>query len=543
MKYVNVKNRLEAPDKEHPVVDEILAETYGVMVYQEQVMRILNRLGGIELSKAYACIKAISKKKAELIETNRSEFIKGAAERGMAETVAKDIFDKIEKFGGYGFNKSHSTAYAAIAYQTAYLKAHYPVEFMAALLSCEMESTADISEHVDDCRRMRIEVLPPDVNTSDVEFDVVGSRISFGLGAIKGLGEHVGAAIVAERKANGPFRDIFDLTERIDPRCMQKAMLEILIKAGTLDAFGPNRAQHLAVVERAVANASARQRDRQVGQKNLFGGGDDSATDASAAGGNITTLPELPDIPHSQKLTMEKEVIGFYLTSHPLTQYADKLELFASHTTSDLASLPDKADVRVGGMISSIKRTQTKKPSRNGHTRYANFDFEDTRGVIRCIMWPEEFSKFGELVQNETMCFLQGKVDRRGREPNLIVEELITLEQAEKKFTDQVAIKFQRGLHTHDEVQRTQEILKRFPGRCDVVLVVESFDDASPSQRVKYLLTPPADLRVAADSRLAAELRSVLGPGNVKFLTTPRKRPNGPHARTGSGVVTNAYAR
>jgi DNA polymerase-3 subunit alpha len=543
MRYVNVKNGQEKPETVHPVVDEILAETYGVMVYQEQVMRILNRLGGIELSKAYACIKAISKKKAELIEKNRSEFVKGAVTRGMAEAVAKGIFDKIEKFGGYGFNKSHSTAYAAIAYQTAYLKAHFPVEFMAALLSCEMESTADISEHVDDCRRMRIDVLPPDVNTSDVEFDAVASKISFGLGAIKGLGEQVGIAIVAERKANGPFKDIFDLTERIDPRCMQKGMLEILIKAGTLDSFGPNRAQHLAVVERAVAHASARQRDKQAGQKTLFGGDETPAAGASTDGANLASLPDLPDIPHSQKLAMEKEVIGFYLTSHPLTQYADKLELYASHSTADLHALPDKADVRVGGMISAIKRTQTKKPGRNGHTRYANFDFEDTRGVIRCIMWPEEFSKFGELVQNETMCFLQGKVDRRGREPNLIVEELITLDQAEKKFTDQVAIKFQRGLHTNDEVQRAREILKRYPGRCDVVLVVESFDDANPSQRVKYLLTPAAETPVAADSRLATELRAVLGPGNVKFLTTQRKKPNGPHVRTGNGVGANAYAR
>lgn len=541
MKYVNVKNGLEQPEKVHPVVDEILAETYGVMVYQEQVMRILNRLGGIELTKAYACIKAISKKKAELIEKNRSEFIKGAVERGMAEVVAKDIFDKIEKFGGYGFNKSHSTAYAAIAYQTAYLKAHFPVEFMAALLSCEMESTADISEHVDDCRRMSIVVLPPDLNTSEVEFNVVGDKISFGLGAIKGLGEQVGAAVVAERKANGPFKDIFDLTERIDPRCMQKGMLEILVKAGTLDSLGPNRAQHLSVVERAVAHAAARQRDKQAGQKNLFCGDDEPAANTDAPEANVTALPDLPDIQHSQKLAMEKEVIGFYLTSHPLTQYADKLELYASHSTADLQTLPDKAEVRVGGMISAIKRTQTKKPSRNGHSRYANFDFEDTRGVIRCIMWPEEFSRFGELIQNETICFLSGKVDRRGREPNLIVEELITLDQAEKKFTDQVAIKFQRGLHTNDDVARAREILKRYPGRCDVVLVVESFDDDNPSQRVKYLMTPAADTKVAADSRLATELRAVLGPGNIKFLTTQRKKPNGPHARSGNGVGADRF--
>jgi len=163
--------------------------------------------------------------------------------------------------------------------------------------------------------------------------------------------------------------------------------------------------------------------------------------------------------------------------------------------------------------------------------------------VIRCIVWPEEFSKFGEQIQNETICFLSGKVDRRGREPNLIVEELITLEEAEKKFTDQVAIKFQRGLHTETDVGRAREILKRFPGRCDVVLVVESFDDMNPSQRVRYLMTPGPDSKVSADARLAIELREVLGPGNVKFLTTQRKKPNGPHSRSGNGADTKAYAR
>lgn len=534
MTYVNVKHGVEPVPKLHPVVDEVLAETYGVMVYQEQVMRILNRLGGIELSKAYQCIKAISKKKLDMIAKYREEFVQGALGHGMNEAKAAELFGMIEFFAGYGFNKSHSTAYAAIAYQTAYLKAHYPVEFMAALLSCGMEDTDRIAEHVDDCRRMKIPVLPPDVNRSEVEFGVAGDKLTFGLAAIKGVGEQAVEAIVQERIASGTFRDVFDLAERVDPKQLTKGVLEILINAGALDSFGPNRAQHLLVVERAVQNAASRYRDKQSGQKNLFGGGEEEAPGKPAA---ALTLPDAPDLPHNQKLAAEKEVLGFYLTSHPLTEHADRLQRFSTHSTADLAALGDKSDVRLGGMISSVKKTQTKKPSRNGHTKYANFDFEDSRGVVRCIMWPEEFSKFGEQIKSETICFIEGRVDRRGREPNLIVHDLITLEQADRKFTDQVAIQFKRGLHSEDDVTRVRTIIRRHPGRCDVVLFIESVDETNPSQRLRYLLAPSGEIKVAADPALETELQQVLGRENVKLVSLQKKRPAGngrpaPAART-----------
>lgn len=528
MTYVKVKHKEEPVPKLHPVVDDILAETYGVMVYQEQVMRILNRLGGIELSKAYACIKAISKKKAEIIEKNRLEFVNGAQERGMSEGEAQNLFGLIEKFAGYGFNKSHSTAYAAIAYQTAYLKAHYPVEFMAALLSCGMEDTDRICEHVDDCRRMKLKVIPPDVNRSEVEFGVDGELITFGMAAIKGVGEQAISAIVRERLANGPFQDMFELCERVDPKQLPKGNLEILIKAGALDNFGPDRNHHLALVERAIQNAASKFRDKQAGQKNLFGGEEEQQ-----AGKPISiALPDVAPMTHSQKLNSEKEVFGFYLTSHPLTEYAEKLLLYSTHTAPELQTLNDGAEVRLGGMISAIKRTNTKKPSRNGHTRYANFDFEDVKGSVRCIMWPEDFAKFGEQVKSETICFLEAKVDRRGREPNLIVHNLISLEEADKRFTDQIAIKFQRGLHNADDIDRACAILKRFPGRCGVAVVVESFDEKNPAQKLRYLLAPGQNLKVAADPQMASELQALLGAGSVRFLSTPKRKSNGsgPHS-------------
>ncbi len=524
MTYVNVKNKVEPITKVHPVVDEVLLETYGVMVYQEQVMRIINRLGGIELSKAYACIKAISKKKIETIEKNRVEFIKGAQANGMAEETARDLFGLIEKFAGYGFNKSHSTAYAAIAYQTAFLKAHYPEEFMAALLSCEMEDTERISEHIDDCRRMKITVLQPDVNISQVKFGVAGvKQLSFGMAAIKGVGEQVLVAIVQEREGNGPFKDIFDLCERVDPRHLTKGVLEILIKAGALDSFGANRNQLLATVERAVMNAASRFRDKLSGQKSLFDDGDTAESDKEAV---AAIMPDMPDLPHSQKLAGEKDALGFYLTSHPLSEHSVLLKAIATNVTSDLVTIADGAEVMLGGMISAIKKTQTKKPSRNGHTRYANFDFEDAKGVVRCIMWPEEFARMGEDVQPEMICFIRGKVDRRSREPNLIVEELIPLDQAEKKFADQVAIKFKRGFHTDNDVLRCSELLKRYPGRCSVAIVVETFEENKPRSPLNVMLRPSQAIKVSADANLKNDLQILLGPDNVRFHF-PKKRLGG----------------
>ncbi len=256
---------------------------------------------------------------------------------------------------------------------------------------------------------MKIAVLPPDVNTSEVEFAVVGDKLSFGLGAVKGVGEHAVQELVAERQAKGLYKNIFDLTERLDPKVLTKGALEILIKAGALDSLGPNRAQHIAALERAVQSASARQRDKARGQKSLFGGGGD---DEPGVAQDAVVLPDVPDWTHAQKLVAEREVLGFYLTSHPLTEHAEMLERFASHVTSELVNLDDRAEVSLAGMVSSIKKAQTKKPSRNGNTKYVNFDFEDPHGMVRCILWPEEFARMGHLVEQDAICYIKGRVDR-----------------------------------------------------------------------------------------------------------------------------------
>ncbi len=590
--YVECKNgRLEVA-KIHPIVDPVLAETYGVMVYQEQVMRILNRLGGIELASSYKCIKAISKKKLDDIAKYKGQFIEGAQSNGMSEEQATELFGLIDKFAGYGFNKSHSTAYGAIAYQTAYLKAHYPGEFMAALLSCEMESSERIAEHADDARRMQLDLLPPNVNLSDVEFTVVeeeaeaqgleprakgqkgrkkgqgasdkgqqadatpgadasGSppstlnsqrlfrKIAFGMGAIRGVGDAPVRAIMEERQKNGPYKNIFDLCERIDPKVLQKGSLEMLIKAGALDCFGPNRAQHLAAVDRATQAAANRFRDKAKGQRNLF--------DAPAKPGAEkvvepeVTLPPLEDIPHSQKLNLEKEVLGFYLTSHPLTEFAPQLTAYSQHQIHDLREMGDGKEVVLGGLIGAIKIAATKKPSRNGHSKYVNFDLEDATGVVRCIMWPEDFAVHGEKVKKDAIVLIRGRTDSKGREPNIIVNKLMTLEQAEKEFTKRLLVKFRRGFHTETDMKRVRDALQRFPGKTPVVVVIDTWAEAGTNGHAEnghsngttsatrtalkcYLTVPSA---VSAGIDLRRELTTLLGLDGFRFEAGSASPPSG----------------
>ncbi|MEZ6063621.1 MAG: DNA polymerase III subunit alpha [Planctomycetaceae bacterium] len=552
MEYVDVKHGRKQPRKVHPVVDEVLAETYGVMVYQEQVMRILNRVGNVELANAYKCIKAISKKKQSIIDSFHDEYIAGAEANGISTKLADELWNLIVAFAGYGFNKSHSTAYGLIAYETAYLKAHFPVEFMAALLSCGMESTDRISEHVDDARRQNIEVLPPDVNRSDVEFGILDGKITFGMGAIKGVGESALQAIVNERTASGQFRDIFDLTERVDSKALTKTMLETLIKVGALDSLPGNRAQQMEVVERAVASAASRAKDRASGQMSLFGGDDD---DAGEEEDFQVALPDVPDWTHSQKLAFEKESLGFYLTSHPLTQHSKRIERYAQTKNRELGDMEDGAVVTIAGMIGSIKIATAKKSNTNGQNRYANFDLEDATAIVRCIAWPADYSRYEDVIRTENVVIIQGKVDRRGREPNIVVNRILTLDQADREFTTQVAIKFERGLHNRDDLENVRQVLARFPGQTDVVILVDSFEEtgespdgesalvaeppgfendaggtatltvAEPRKRLRYILTTGRDCQVSVGPEFQRALAETIGEGYFELKAAKASRP------------------
>lgn len=535
--YIQVKHGRKKPEYKHPVMEEVLAETHGVMVYQEQVMRILNRLGGLELASAYSCIKAISKKKLEMIAKFRQQFVDGAHAKGLSKREAEEVFALIEKFAGYGFNKSHSTAYAQVAYITAYLKARYPVEFMAALLSSDISNRNfrkkdPLVEHLEDCQRMNVEVLPPDVNHSGVDFTVSGGKIRFGLSAIKGCGEGAAAGIAAERAARGPFRDLFDFCERLDPATVNRTAVESLIKAGAFDSLGARRAQWFAVIDRAFQSGAAAAVDRRSGQKGLF---DDVADEPVQA--VSTALPDVPEWDDHDRLAKEKEVLGFYLTSHPLAEHVATLKTYCSHSTVEAAALKHRSEVMLGGMISALKLAHTKNPRPGAPTRYAMFDLEDMAGTMRCIVWPEQFAQFAELVQPDAVRALLGVIDKRpgSEEANLIVNEILTLEDLPKRYTRGIRVRLLEQDHGQRGVEQLFEILRGYPGSREVQLVICLADGVCVDCKCE-------SLRVEINAEMRNRVEQLLGPGNLQLLAASRAGSSG-RPGNGAGRAANGNGR
>ena len=518
--YVAIKHKKKVAVYLHPVIEEILEETNGVMVYQEQVMRILNRLGGIELAKAYTCIKAISKKKESLIAANAEKFLGGCQEKGLSKKEAEDFWNMILKFAGYGFNKSHSTAYALLAYQTAYLKAHYKVEFMAALLTGDIPNRNfkrkdGLVEHLEDCQRMNIPVESPNVNTCRSDFSVADGKIFFGLSAIKGCGGSAAEAIAAQRMKNGPFRDIFDFCERVDVSQCGRATIEALIRGGGMDCFGARRSQLLAVVEKAIQGGASKLKDRKSGQMSLFDDFEEVIEDTKIV------LPDIPELPEKELLSMEKEVLGYYLTAHPLSAFEKSLKAFCSHTSSTIKLCKNRDEVLMGGMISSIKIAHTKNPKPGQSSKYANFDLEDMDGFVRSICWPDGMEKFGDMIQPDAVVLVRGKVDKRGEdEVNFIVDEMIPIAEADTKFTTGIHITYDQEKHKPELINKIREVLRGYPGPRDVLFAIRL--ETGETVHVKS-----SKQRVVISPELRARLDDLLGEDSHKLLMTKPKMKSG----------------
>jgi DNA polymerase-3 subunit alpha len=513
--YVNRKHGREKPVYAHPIMEEILAETHGVMCYQEQIMRILNKLGGIELSSAYACIKAISKKKEDIINARRVDFMKGAQERGVPEATAKEIFDLICFFGGYGFNKSHSAAYAKLGYQTAYLKTHYSAEFMAALLTSEIDDSnkRDIMvEHIDDARRLGAEVLPPNIQDAESEFTVSKSgKIIFGLLAIKGLGRGAAEEIVRVRKEGGAFKDFFDFCERIDQKVVPKAAIERLIKVGAFDCTGARRSQLWDALSGALSAASQAQEDRRHGQLNLFEAAEETSAGAAPSGNeNLKNIPEWPPL---EKLKHEKESLDFYISAHPLGQYEEALRRFSGMPTANLKSCEPNQEVFIGGMLKLVRFMNTKK-AHNGNSRYARFKLEDFSGAAECVMWPDDYVKYKDLIEEDRICFIQAVVERKTDEPILQVTRVLTMEQGQLERTTGLVMLMdltENGDADLRKMESIRNVLYRARGNLPVFLHVR---DA----RGKWLRMKLSDeLRIDPTTISKADLETILGQGRVEF--------------------------
>jgi len=523
--YVDIKHGRKPAEYKHPVLKEVLEETNGIMVYQEQVMRILNRLGGIELAQAYTCIKAISKKKESIISSFYEQFIKGATDKGLTDKEATDFWELIIQFAGYGFNKSHSTAYALIAYMTAYLKAHFPVEFMAALLSGDIpgrnfKRKDSLVEHVEDCQRMEIEVVPPHVNTSCSDFSVDGKQIFFGLSAVKGCGGPTALAIEENRKKDGPYKDLFDFCERVDPSACNRAAIETLIKAGAFDNMGGNRSQWSAILDRALQSGASALADRKSGQKSLFGDEPEEEEEVTVS------LPDMAEWEERDKLIFEKEVLGYYLSSHPLKQYEETLAPHVTHYSDGLKGLKDRAEVTMGGMISSIKSAHTRNPKPGKPSKYANFDLEDRAGNIRCIAWPEQYAQFGEQIQGDAIVVARGAIDRRGGgdEANLIINEIVALDQLDANFKGDIVIRLDERKHGVDGLTNLREILRGYPGSIELNLSLNLEDGTG----VDLAIT---DLKVDINSELKSRVTDLLGDNALQLR--PKIRSSKPAPRNG----------
>jgi DNA polymerase III subunit alpha len=533
--YCNRKHGRERVPSVHPIMDKILEETYGIMVYQEQVMQIFNQLGGIELSNAYKLIKAISKKTVDVIAKFKPDFIKGAIEKGVSKDKAEEIFDLILKFGGYGFNKSHSTRYAIVAFQTAYMKTYHPVEYMAALLTYEMGSTDKIVEYIEECRRMSLRVLPPDVNVSNKDFTPAyieeqtgkGKRkmapqkvgvIRFGLCAVRGVGEKAVEAVIDERTKSGTFASLYDFTERADLRIVQRSTIEALVKCGAFASISEKRAPLLNVLDRAFEMGQQSQNDKRSGQMNMFG----MAPAITASQPSLApSLPDIDELPSAELLKFEKELLGFYITSHPLTEHQATLERYTTATTREAMNLAEGAEVTIGGMITRLKKVITKN-GRSAGMPMGIITLEDLEGQIDGTMFAETFAeitaKYPDAVALESIVFVKGKIDRKRETPSLLINEVIPINESIPRLTTNVALKLSAVRHTGDTLREIKPLLTKHKGNLPLYAQVET------DQGQKVILRLPKDLCIRPSMKLIDDIEHHLGPGALQLVGDGRRR-------------------
>jgi DNA polymerase-3 subunit alpha len=504
--FIDRKQGRKAVAYDLPELKALLEETYGVIVYQEQVMQISNVLAGYSLGEADILRRAMGKKKAEEMAAQRQRFIKGALERGFPQKKIEKIFDLMEQFAGYGFNKSHSAAYAYLAFVTAYLKAHYPVDFMAALLTSETGNTAKVVKYINECREMGITVLQPDVNASDWSFTPDdsapnGKGIRFGLGAVKNLGPNAVEAIRAAREKLGRFLSIYEFCEHVDLSCINKRMIESLIRAGAMDSLEGTRAQLFVATEGAMEAGQRVWRDRISGQGGLFG-------DMTPEEGPVEKpLPQVPDWTGREKLQGEKEMLGFYVTGHPLDDYGDKIRELATHDTGNLEGLEKGTEVALCGVLTSIqrKRNREQKP-------WAALQIEDRTGAVEGMVFAASFERLASQIVEDKAVLVRGLVlPEENASPKISVQEIQPLETARLNLPSLISIRVWLGRNgVPDKPAALRELFRAKPGESQVRLRLEKPRDFSVILDVAAKVRP--------DREFKAALEKICGPDCVEVL-------------------------
>ncbi|MGQ0667792.1 MAG: DNA polymerase III subunit alpha [Nitrospiraceae bacterium] len=491
---------------EVPELEPILKDTYGVIVYQEQVMAIANKVAGFSLGQADILRRAMGKKKPEEMEKLRVKFLDGAKQKRIPPRKAEKLFELIQKFAGYGFNKSHAAAYAVICYHTAYLKAHYPTEFMAALMTTDMGNTDKIVGYFTECRDLGIKVLGPDINQSQKNFAVVDGAIRFGLAAIKNVGEGAVESIVAIRHADGPFVSFFDFCRRVDLHKVNKRMLEGLLKAGAFDSTGAKRSQLAAILDQAIEDGAAAQRERAQGQTSIFGeelNGQDGLAHAA-----LPALPNVPEWDQAQRLKYERELTGFYISAHPLASYEAAISALASASTAGLAELSDGKEVKLCGIIAAVKPMVTKKGD-----RMAYLTLEDLQGTVEVIAFPDLFKAAGDLIAPERIVRLTGTIDRGDKGTKIRGSKIEPLADARTQSIKRVRICVTDRPELREQLPRLLDVFKRHPGGTTISMTFRT-DGALEADTA-----PLPNLTVSASEHFVADVEEVLGKGALSLLS------------------------
>ncbi len=492
---------------EVPELEEILKETYGVIVYQEQVMQIAGAIGNYTMAEADILRKVMSKKKISEMEKEKPRFLKGAEKKNIPDKKARKIWEQMETFAEYGFNKSHSTAYAMISYQTAYLKANYPVEFMAALLTSEKDNRDKIIKYIGSCKEIGINVLPPDINESMRDFSVATENVRFGLAAVKNVGVGAIDSIISAREEKGNFPSFFDFCDRTDLRKINKRMIESLIKCGAFDSTGYNRRQLMDSYETIMEMSQRRFKERSSGQSSFFDTFIDKHDTKHNHHNGEYEIPALAEWDHRELLAYEKETLGFYITGHPLLRYSEKLAYLANTDSSSINEKKDRENIAFGGVVSAIREVNTKKKEVMSYVTV-----EDLKGSITTIFFPEIYRKAFDLLHGDDPVLIKGVVDAGEEGVKVIASEVSALgDEMDKPDYQAARFKINIARSTSQDIERLHQLLNQHRGKCDGYIHI--MDDQS--EVVIYL---GDDFRIELTNQLKEAADNIIGHGSTQYF-------------------------
>ncbi len=507
--FINRKSGKVTVEYDDPKMEPVLNETYGIMLYQEQIMQVVQVLAGFTLGGADILRRAIGKKKIDVLTAQKKKFVEGCAEHSnIDEKTANAIWDKIEMFAGYGFNKSHSAAYAFLAYRTAYLKANYPVEFMTAVLTSELRNAEKLAFALQECKEMQIEILPPDVNASNLDFTADGENIRFGLAAIKGVGEAAASAIIENRDKEGKFKSLNDFAERVGDQLTSR-VLDNLIRAGAFDSFGLFRSQLVEIIPDVVNLAQSKAKDRKAGQGNLFDFFVDDSKPEEQNSMDIP-IPEIPEFHEQDILKEEKELLGFYVSGHPLGEFSEIIKTYSTHSILKISELKEDTGVRIGGIITGL----TIKVSKKSGNKFAILRLEDLDSNIECLVFSQAYEKVKDLLIENKPVFVTGIAGSRDEEESnkITVEDMIAIESVPLEFTKEIHIAMHEASSTPKTLDELQNICREHTGETMTILRVTCTDGEIA------FIEAGENYNVGVCAKFINKTKKLLGEDSLRFI-------------------------